>query len=212
MRYRLALPEGVVFELDQDRQSLTNDILTVSRETLPANDGTACTGPEEELASTPYIQASNQMIRDRAAAIAGDTDRPMEMVRRLTGWVYDNLEKRPVLGIPDARTTLETRIGDCNEHAALFAALARSLGIPTRVAAGVTFHQGAFYYHAWNEACIGDRWISLDTTKNQLPADLTHLKFFNGETRELVRIGALIGRLGIEILPEGREDEGRRTR
>ena len=102
--------------------------------------------------------------------------------------------------IPDAVTTLHTRVGDCNEHAALFAALSRSVSIPARIAAGVTYHDGKFYYHAWNEICIDGKWISLDTTSNQFPADLTHIKFVEGETIEQVKIGALLGRLTIEIL------------
>ena len=109
-----------------------------------------------------------------------------------------NLQKRPVLGIPDALTTLNTRMGDCNEHAALFAALARNAGIPTRVVAGVTFHEGAFYYHAWNEVCLGEKWYTLDTTKNQFPADLSHIKFVEGETSEQIKISALLGKLGIK--------------
>ena len=91
-------------------------------------------------------------------------------------------------------------MGDCNEHAALFAALARNVGIPTRVVAGVTFYDEAFYYHAWNEVCLDDIWYSVDTTKNQFPADLSHIKFVEGETSEQVRIAALLGKLQIEII------------
>ena len=120
----------------------------------------------------------------------------------LARWVFETLEKRPVLGIPDALTTLHAKKGDCNEHAALFAAMARNTGIPTRIVAGVTYHQGSFYYHAWNEVCLDEQWVSLDTTKNQIPADVTHIKFVEGETKEQVRIGGLIGRLKIEVLPD----------
>ena len=112
------------------------------------------------------------------------------------------MEKKPVLSIPDALSTLRTKVGDCNEHAALFAALARSVSIPARVVAGVTYHEGMFYYHAWNEVCLNGEWISLDTTKNQLPADLTHIKFVQGETNEQIKIGALLGKLKIEVLGE----------
>ena len=59
-----------------------------------------------------------------------------------------------------------------------------------------------FRSHAWNEVCLNGEWISLDTTKNQLPADLTHIKFVQGETNEQIKIGALLGRLKIEVLGE----------
>jgi len=200
MRYRLTLPAETQFDLDKDRQELGGDILTIRSEGIPDADAVACDKYTEELASTPYIQTKNTLISELVQQVAGNVESDLERVRILSDWVYDNLEKRPVLGIPDARTTLSTRIGDCNEHAALFAALARNAGIPTRVVAGVTFYEGAFFYHAWNEVCLDDTWYSVDTTKNQFPADLSHIKFVEGETNEQVRIAALLGKLQIELI------------
>jgi len=204
MRYKLTLPEETHFELDKDRQSLKGDLLTLQLESLPNQDATACKGFPEELASTPYIQTNNKRITDLAHATAGDETNDLDRVKLLSEWVFNNLEKRPVLGIPDALTTLNTKTGDCNEHAALFAALARNAGIPTRVASGVTFFEDAFYYHAWNEVCLDDRWYSIDTTKNQFPADLSHIKFVEGETAKQVKIAALLGKLKIEIVDDNR--------
>ena len=65
----------------------------------------------------------------------------------------------------------------------------------------MTFLNDAFYYHAWNEVCIDGQWITVDTTTNQLPADLGHIKFVEGEFRDQIRIGALLGQLSIEPLP-----------
>jgi hypothetical protein len=200
IRYRLTLPADTVFDIDKDRQRLKDDILTVQLEALPGPEAVACQGSDKELASTPYIQTKNKRITELAKAEVGEEKRDIERIRILSGWVFENLEKRPVLGIPDALTTLSTKMGDCNEHAALFAALARNVGIPTRVVAGVTFFEGAFYYHAWNEVCLDDNWYSVDTTKNQFPADLSHIKFVEGETNEQVRIAALLGKLKIEIM------------
>ena len=200
LRFRLTLPADAEFDLNRDRQELHGAELTVRLEDLPEANAKACSGPPETLASTPYIQSGNKIIGEQVTAILGDTQKDQDKVIKLAAWVYENLEKRPVLGIPDALTTLDTRQGDCNEHAALFAALARRAGIPTRIAAGVTYHAGAFYYHAWNEVCLDGRWITVDTTKNQFPADVTHIKFVNGETDEQIKIGALLGRLGIEVL------------
>jgi hypothetical protein len=200
IRYRLTLPADTVFDIDKDRQRLKDDILTVQLEALPGPEAMACQGSDKELASTPYIQTKNKRITELAKAEVGEEKRDIERIRILSGWVFENLEKRPVLGIPDALTTLSTKMGDCNEHAALFAALARNVGIPTRVVAGVTFFEGAFYYHAWNEVCLDDNWYSVDTTKNQFPADLSHIKFVEGETNEQVRIAALLGKLKIEIM------------
>ncbi len=202
-RYRLTLPEGGEFDLDGDRQSLTGNVLTVRREVLPPADAAPCPGPEADLVSTPYVQAKNPAISKLAAKLVADTPGALARVRLLCGWVYDHIEKRPVLGLPDALSTLESRRGDCNEHAALLAALARSVGIPCRIVAGVVQMGGAFYYHAWNEVCLNGKWLSLDATRNQIPADLSHLKFVQGETEAMVKISGLIGSLKIEVLGEG---------
>ncbi len=201
VRYRLELPEGGSFDLDGGRQIFVGDILTVTREKIPA-EGAAptCADGAGQLDASPYIQADNRDIVELAGQLTAGVDELPARVKRLADWVYGNIEKRPVLGLPDALSTLSARKGDCNEHAALFAALARAAGIPTRVAAGVTWQRDAFYYHAWNEVCLGDRWISIDTTTNQFPADLGHLRFIVGEMQEQVRIGALLGTLTIEPL------------
>jgi transglutaminase-like putative cysteine protease len=196
------LPEGTDFDLDKDRQSLEGDILTIQKKSLPGPGVNACNGFPEELASTPYIQTKNLRITKLAQKVAGEEGNDLSRVKVLAEWVFENLEKRPVLGIPDALSTLNTKMGDCNEHAALFAALARNAGIPTRIASGVTFFEGAFYYHAWNEVCLDNSWYSVDTTKNQFPADLSHIKFVEGETDKQIKIAALLGKLKIEIVDE----------
>ncbi|MEW6218477.1 MAG: transglutaminase-like domain-containing protein [Thermodesulfobacteriota bacterium] len=201
LRLRLTLPSEAELDLDGGRQTWDGEILTVRRQPLPAADTPACSDQEEALAASPYVQTGAKLLREQAQAVAADAP-PLATVQRLAAWVYENIEKRPVIGIPDALTTFDSRQGDCNEHAALFAALARSLGIPTRIVAGVLYMDGAFYYHAWNEVCLGDGWLSLDTTTGQLPADLGHLRLVTGETAELVRIGALIGALAIDQVEE----------
>lgn len=200
-QYRLTLPEDSKLDLDGGRQIFANKILTVTREELPkAGHDSPCTNVQEYLAASPYIQSDNPQILTVARQITGAAAEPLVKVKLLATWVYENLEKRPVLGLPDAMTTLQTRQGDCNEHAVLFAALARAAKIPTRIASGVTYYKEAFYYHAWNEVCLDNRWISVDSTTNQLPADLTHLRFVLGEMQEQVRLGGLLGTLGIEPL------------
>lgn len=203
LSYKITLPEDTDFTLHKDRQTFNNNILTISMETLPDTNTRACEESHEELSATPYVQSNHKKITNLSNALTQETQHPIEKIKILAKWVYENLEKRPVLGIPDALTTIHSRKGDCNEHAALFAALARSIQIPTRIVAGVTFHNNAFYYHAWNEVCLNNKWISLDTTKNQLPADITHIKFVEGEIQEMIKISALLGKLQIEVMNKG---------
>jgi transglutaminase-like putative cysteine protease len=120
--------------------------------------------------------------------------------------VNRNLEKRPVLSIPSALDTLESRVGDCNEHAVLLAALARAAGIPAEVEAGLVWLRGRFYYHAWNALYLRDRggWITADAVLGQFPADVTHLRFVRGSAERQLDLAGLIGKLGIEILETAR--------
>ncbi|HHK60632.1 MAG TPA: hypothetical protein ENJ73_02765 [Desulfobacterales bacterium] len=68
----------------------------------------------------------------------------------------------------------------------------------------MVYLDGAFYYHAWNEVCVDGRWLSVDTTRNEIPADLTHIRLADGEGAELLAIAGLVGRLAVEALDDGR--------
>lgn len=201
MRYRLQLPEGGQWDLNSGRQRYREGLLTIDLESLedqaPASTA-PCRTTDADLAATASVQADHPRIRQLATEIVAGKTGDLAKVRALAGYVSSHLKKRPVLGLPDALTTLDSGQGDCNEHAVLLAALARAAGIPCRIAAGVVYFKEAFYYHAWNEVCVDGRWISLDTTTNQLPADLSHIKFIEGEIKEQMRIGALLGQLTIE--------------
>ena len=203
MRYRLHFPDDGSFQLNSGRQEYSGGLLTIHLEDQQtAGGGSSCAADAADLAATPYVQSNHPKIRQAAAeAVAGKIDDPAR-VKALAEYVYSHLEKRPVLGLPDAVTVLNSGKGDCNEHAVLFAALARAAGFPCRIAAGVVFFKGAFYYHAWNEVCLDGRWLSLDTTTNQLPADLSHIRFIQGGIKEQMRIGALLGQLSIEPLTD----------
>ena len=114
-------------------------------------------------------------------------------------WVYENIEKKPVVSVPSALEVLRTRVGDCNEHATLLTALLRAAGIPARLSIGLVYTREKFFYHAWTEAYLG-RWVSMDATTNQMPADVTHIKLIEGNLDKQVEIAGLIGQLKLKIL------------
>ncbi len=123
----------------------------------------------------------------------------MNAARRLTDWVHDNLDKRITLSVPSARQVLEARRGDCNEHTVLYVALARAAGLPARTAAGLVYVRGRFYYHAWPEVWL-DRWVPVDPTLGQFPADASHLRFVVGGLARQVELVRLIGKLRLDIV------------
>ncbi len=113
---------------------------------------------------------------------------PREQAERLVRGVNGLLDKTPTISVPSAREVLRTRVGDCNEHTALYVALARAVGIPTRINVGLAWVLGAFYYHAWPEVYLEEPdgrglWLPVDPTFNQFPADATHVRLLRGGPR-----------------------------
>ncbi|MBW2092360.1 MAG: transglutaminase domain-containing protein [Deltaproteobacteria bacterium] len=103
------------------------------------------------------------------------------------------------MSVPSAVDVLKTKVGDCNEHAVLAAALLRSAGVPARIVAGVLYFEDRFYYHAWVEAYWG-RWMAVDPVLGQIPADATHIRFLTGGLKRQTEMVRVIGRLEINIL------------
>ena len=67
-------------------------------------------------------------IRDEARTAVGDATTGAAKAERLTRYVNALLEKKPTVSLPSARDVLRTRVGDCNEHTALYVAMARAVG------------------------------------------------------------------------------------
>jgi len=185
--------------LNGGRQAFANGILTILKEDLRSLPRFSVSEQKRFLRSTPLIQSDHPHIKSMVSEVVSPGDSPVAKAQKLVAWVYENIEKRPVLSVPNALETLERRMGDCNEHAVLLAALARAVGIPAQVEAGLVYMKGRFYYHAWNVLYLG-RWITADALMGQMPADVTHLRFVRGEPRQQVDLMGVIGQVKLEIL------------
>lgn len=191
------------------RQSVHDGILHVEREpTRAATYILPYDGSEwrDDLAATAFLQADHPRLRATAQEILGGESDPQRAAELLRRWVYENLEKRPLPSLPNALQVLETRAGDCNEHAVLFAGLARAAGLPARVNAGVVYGDGVFLYHAWDEVWIGSGWLSVDPAFDQMPVDATHVKLIDGGPERHAGLLGVIGKLSIDVLPVQDED------
>ena len=205
LRVRLSQADLRGFDLAGPRQELRGDTLIVRREApaalsasyvLPHGGRQAV--PELTMAE-PLVQSSHPEIVKLAARLARGQRDPRIVAERINRWVYDSLEKRITFGIPSALQVLRSRRGDCNEHAQLYVALARASGIPARIAAGLAYIDGKFYYHAWPEVYL-TTWVAVDPTFGQFPADAAHLRFIVGGLGRQAELLRLMGRLRIELL------------
>ena len=194
--------------LNRGRQRFRDGILKINTEkrSLKAAYSLPFPDPSEEM--KPYlkaefnIQSDDREMVEKAREIAGNQKDPAAVAGKLMAWVYNNVEKKPVLNVPSAVEVLKTRVGDCNEHAVLLTALLRASKIPARECVGLVYANGRFFYHAWTEAYLG-RWISMDATLNQMPTDATHIKLVHGGLEKQADIIALIGKLKLKILDYG---------
>ena len=157
------------------------------------------------LAAEPLLESDDPLIRAEAEQAVRGVESDRNRVERLTRYVNGLLDKKPTVSLPSAREVLRTKVGDCNEHTALFVAMARSIGIPARIAVGLVFMHGAFYYHAWPEVYLTERsglglWLPVDPTLNQFPADTTHLRLARGGLDRQAAILPMIGRLKMTIV------------
>jgi hypothetical protein len=207
---QLGAPNLSRYDLDGGRQHFSGDTLKVTRE-KDAAIGVGIPPWRElhskemrarfrgELAEEPLLQAHNPEIIRKAVAIIGDERGPKMIAQKLHAWVSDSIAKVATYGVPNALAVLHAMKGDCNEHTQLYVALVRSLGIPARVATGLLYVNGKFYYNAWAEVWLGD-WVAVDPTFGEFPADAAHLRFVLDGLSRQSELLQLMGNLKIKVL------------
>jgi len=154
---------------------------------------------EAYLRPSTLIQSDDPRIVAKAREILKEERDGLRATKKILKWVHDFVWKAPTISIPSAVEVLDTRQGDCNEHTALFTALARAAGIPTKVCVGLVYVDGSFYYHAWAEVFLG-KWITVDPLMKQIPADPTHIKLVEGGLEKQMAMIKVIGKLKMRVL------------
>lgn len=201
------------WDLDGARQTLNGKthIMTITRENFAALGdgpkldefkGTMDVEVSQNLSGSIHLQVWHPSIQLQASQLVHGIDRVIPAARRIANWVYNEVEKTNVIGVPSALEVLESKKGDCNEHATLMTALCRAAGIPARVAVGLAYvpSMQAFAYHAWVEVWAGE-WIPVDPTWDQFPADVTHVRLLAGGMKRQFQIGGAIGKIGLAVVP-----------
>ncbi|MEW6664587.1 MAG: transglutaminase-like domain-containing protein [Thermodesulfobacteriota bacterium] len=147
-----------------------------------------------------HIESGHPDIKKAALDAAGVEGTPHERISRLVTWVAETVQDELVENF-SALDVLHHRKGECQAHTMLYTALARSLGIPTRVAGGLVYMEGSgFLYHAWAESFTGE-WVAVDPTFNQVGVDATHIKLVEGDSwLSLLQVGKVVGRLKAKVL------------
>ncbi|WP_431855028.1 transglutaminase-like domain-containing protein [Azospirillum sp.] len=135
------------------------------------------------LAPAEYVDSDNPAVQAFARDAVGDAATPMETARRLYAAVRDGIRYNPYVdyGAPAtyrASSVLAAGDGYCVGKAALYAAAARSVGLPARLGfADVRNHLATrrlleavgtdiFAWHGYVEVLLNGRWVKVTPTFN----------------------------------------------
>ena len=157
---------------------------------------------KDYLKDAPEIQVQHPMIRALARNLVAGQKNAWQAAKRISTWVYDNLDKVLVDSFT-ALDALQDRRGECQSHTNLFTAVARAAGIPTKVVNGLVYSQEykGFLYHAWPEVWVGE-WRALDPTLGQHYVDATHIKLSEGNYAGALKLMEFIGQVNIELVEQ----------
>ena len=150
------------------------------------------------LEESSEVQSKHPLIQALAREFVGDTQNDWQVAQAINSWVHFNLKKEMVDTVT-ALDALHERRGECQSHTYLFTALARSVGIPTRIANGLVYSKefSGFLYHAWPEVYVGE-WRTLDPTFGQSLVDATHIKLTEGTKDGPFGLMEFVGKLEID--------------
>lgn len=160
----------------------------------------ATASTKQYLSPTAYVDSDAELIVSQAKEIAGTEKNAYLVCSNIRSWIYGNLTVKSDIGITRSGSdVLKSRVGVCRDYAILFAALARSLQIPSKVVSGLLYTDGAFYYHAWVECYVG-KWVPFDATLAADLVDATHLKLAEGDATTMFSLAKVIGSLKVDVI------------
>ncbi len=124
------------------------------------------------LAPSAHVNSDHESVKSLAMDITEGKTTDMERIRAIHKWVITNIEYDYDAYLKGDNTmytaseTIDRGKGTCRDYSFTVAALARAIGIPTRVVYGNINNTTDWdtQLHAWNQAYINGEWITLDTT------------------------------------------------
>lgn len=134
---------------------------------------------KEYTGPTGFLQSDDKRVIEHAQKAVGNETDPWKKAVRLERYVQIHItEKNFSTAMASAADVARTMEGDCTEHAVLLAAMARTVGIPSRIAAGLVYAErfSSFGGHMWTEVHINGRWIPLDATLGRGGIGAGHIK------------------------------------
>jgi transglutaminase-like putative cysteine protease len=135
-----------------------------------------------------FIESADRAIVAEARRVAGSETNPLVLARRF----YDDViglatYDKTGTGLHGAKQLLATGKGECGDYAALFVALSRASGIPSRPVVGYWAESGIDQTHVWAEFYLeGFGWVPVDPTLGQSDAARRDDHFGSLDNRRIV--------------------------
>lgn len=134
------------------------------------------------LGEDDFILPHDPAIQERAQEWSAGAETTLEAVRKLTHEVSEFLQGGEMIAETlSGPEVLKCRKGKCTEFTTLLASLARSVGVPTRVALGMRLVNGQWIGHMWCECWVG-QWIPVDATADEVGGSPALLKLTHSDT------------------------------
>ena len=128
-----------------------------------------------------FITPALPDVKKLAGEILGEETDGWLAVHKLVNWVAAYIRPAVLSKTLKTHEILAQQAGNSEEYAILFASLARSAGLPVRIAAGMRFQDGVWIGYTWNEVWLGE-WVAVDSSQNQVAPDALLLKLIHGDS------------------------------
>ncbi|MGB3253033.1 transglutaminase family protein [Buttiauxella gaviniae] len=181
--WQLALPEKAVqtidafgnilhvLTLDRPHQSISikaTGVVEIAEDEV-MDDGTReALSPLVWLRHTPLTQPDSSILAFAREYWQGGS--PLDSLTVMMGEVLERMPYTPGgTNVKDtAAQVFDAGVGVCQDHAHVFVACCRSLGLPARYVSGYLYTPDSAHVatHAWVETLIEGRWHSFDITNN----------------------------------------------
>ena len=122
------------------------------------------------LAVGKNCQVTSKAIKTLANTLTSKLKSDYKKGEKIFNWVRDNIGYEKYRNTKKgALKTLQTRGGNCVDHAHLIVALSRAAGLPARYvnANNCKFSSGYVSGHVWAQVLVGNTWVVADATSNR---------------------------------------------
>lgn len=186
--------------------TLTQNTLIIKKDTAENMKANTYPLPNSDATLAKYLK-DDKWIRINDKTIAGNAKNmaivekndAFRMARYLTSNLYFTVSPMALFTLSDSLDIFKMHLGDYIERTMIFASFAKASGMPTRMVSGLVYRNGYFYFHAWPEVWFG-KWIPVDPSLAQFPADVTHIPLKQGTIEDLISIVDDLKKIKIEVL------------